>query len=250
MVNIIEACGRNNMKLAVCYSGLIRNLFDVMDSNKKHLLDLYDCDVFFHFWDVFGKTELGWLEETKVNDTVDKFTQDTIVSILKPKKFQFENLENKSVQIDSIASKYDQKIINYNAKNSLSMFYSIQQAHSKLIEYIQDTNTQYDAVVRIRSDLVFSQDVRINKVSDDTLIIPAVNGFPINDHFGYGTLNTMNVYSGVFYRMRTKYTNPHPETSLFEQLVENNIKIYKDDSIKYKMMRTQRDGTLVLRGDD
>jgi len=248
--NTIWHCGLSSMKVAVCYSGLVRNIFDVIDSNKKYLLDLYECDVFFHFWDVFGKTNVGWLEETKTDDVVDTATQQKIISILKPKRFRFDNLKNKDIQLNNIASKYNKKIVNYNAKNSVSMFYSIQESHSNLIDYIRTTGTQYDVVIRIRSDLVFHKEVNLKKVIDNTIIIPAINGFPINDHFGYGNLHTMNIYSGVFNKLYNGHPNIHPETVLFEHLTEYGVQIHRDDSIKYKMVRTQTDGTLVLRGDD
>ena len=39
------------MKVALCYSGLVRTLPKINDNHFENIYKLYDCDIYFHLWD-------------------------------------------------------------------------------------------------------------------------------------------------------------------------------------------------------
>jgi hypothetical protein len=239
------------MKIAICYSGMVRNLFDVIDSHKKYIFGMHDCDIFFHFWDILGKSKQGW-RETDVDTTrltIDE--QISIVSLLNPKQYTFERFSTKETYFSELGNKLDEVPIDTNPKNVVSMYYSIQQAHINLLKHIQLTNTKYDAVIRIRPDILFSKTVNVCKPVENKIVVPKINSWPINDHFAIGTLNVMNIYAGIYSDMiSVNKMKLHPESVLTNKLNRYNIKVQQDDSIKYKMIRVDDDGTKMYMGDD
>jgi hypothetical protein len=128
----------NNIKVGLCLHGLFDS---TTDSNslgihgyeyiRKHILDLYDTDVYIHSWQI------------------DK--ADMIESIYRPKKAIFE----KQIDFTPLINKKQLNILdNYAPPRSpqsvLSHFYSIQKSFEQL--YLDPTKN-YDVVIKARFDL-------------------------------------------------------------------------------------------------
>lgn len=239
------------MKVAVCYSGLVRNFFDTIYSHKKYLLDLYECDVFFHFWDVVGKTHVGFpkMISGEQTDTIDNEIKNKINLLLSPTVGEFESFKNKDEELNLITNRFSLSVEHFNPRHVVGMYYSINNVHKKLVMYQNINNIMYDVVIRIRSDILFTDEVRLDKPEENVLVTPQVHNYPINDQFGYGDIRTMNVYANLYDKICN--INPigfdlHPENALRNHLQENNIRIKTDASIKYELVRTQSDGTLTF----
>lgn len=239
------------MKLAVCYSGLVRNFFDTIHSHKKYLLDVYDCDVFFHFWDVLGKTHVGFPKMITGNpvDLVDNDTQNNINLLLSPKYGEFESFKNKDEELNKITNRFNLSVEHFNPRHVVGMYYSINNVYKKFLNYKSTNNIKYDSVVRIRSDILFTDIVQINHIEPNILVTPRIHNYPINDQFGYGDVETMRVYANLYDEICTTNVvdfDLHPETALRNHLTKNNITIHTDTTIQYELVRTQSDGTLTF----
>ena len=176
------------MRIALCLSGQARqwkNCYQNWFDNLSHLNA--NIDVFFHFWDynsmprqVWTSNQIGHaLSFDPVLLTDEEKTE--IVQTLKPKSFAFESTLSVPVEF-------------YEVKNpiccwSLDQFNSMMKcAHLKRQHEIS-TNTRYDVVIRMRSDLFFTIPIDIKPPQPNTVYITHPfwekewNAFRISDIF-------------------------------------------------------------------
>ena len=126
----------NNIKVALCLHGLFDSATDLNSSGimgydyiKKHILDVYDTDVYIHSWET------------------DRASM--IKSIYNPKKCIFEE----QIDFTPLINKKQLNLLNGTPRSPqsvLSHFYSIQKSFNQL--YSEPTQT-YDMVIKARFDL-------------------------------------------------------------------------------------------------
>jgi hypothetical protein len=186
------------MKIAVCYSGMFRNFPSLIDNHKQYLLSQYDCDVYMHFWDVYGYW-YGFNPQDN-NDIAPRNYKQRIINeadrqlaidALRPVKYVFESYA-------SIEDQFKIKTANSNKPptdppnltNLVSMLYKISQC-GKLI----DSPSQYDIVLRIRPDLEFTDYMRFSKPQPNAIYANLYysNWYRemLSDTFLYGTPSSM-----------------------------------------------------------
>jgi hypothetical protein len=201
-------------KIALCIYGQIRSFELVKESLKNNLIDIYDMDIFIHFWNrydnsikvnegqfnhVNGDIEYGNFNETSI---------DEILNFLKPKLFKIE------------------EPIEY-AKNTESMFYSMEQVNNLKKEYESRYNFEYDIVLRTRIDLYHNS--KINLLENDLINIinrpGGCGGF--NDWLAFGNSKNMNLISSIYseYKENDRIKEPCPEGLLNNVIKDKNINI-------------------------
>lgn len=185
------------MKIAVCISGQARNFKQSYTSLKTHLLDKYDCDIYFHTWKTsnFESTNFGF-GNNQYSLTDNDY--NNLIQLYRPKNYIIE----KPIVFD--ASGYKCPIWRQPLNNTLSMFYSIY----KSIQLIEET---YDYIVRTRFDIDYS---KFNlELPQEGIILPEwntdvrVKNRGYYDVFAIGKQYDMNIYSEVFPNIISYITN-------------------------------------------
>jgi len=196
------------MKIAIMYSGLLSFDLDKLLSHKKHIIDLYDTDIYL-------STYFYQDNDLKILDQLHKFFNFCAVNIE-----SFSTLEPLFVE-QSKAAKY----IYHETKpiNVLSMFYKIYQSYNTILK-----TKKYDIIIRHRLDTRLDQDLILD--TNDQVNIPC-NGDHhggILDLFAYGNKNIMQQYC-YLYQYIVDYLNHgvplHPETLLRFHCEVNKIPI-------------------------
>ena len=78
------------MKVAICFSGHLRNFSNLLDNFKDKILSLKDqhqIDLFFSIWDIY-EPQYSW---TNQNETASNLIHIEDISILNPIKIEVEN---------------------------------------------------------------------------------------------------------------------------------------------------------------
>jgi hypothetical protein len=185
------------MKIAICISGQARNFKQSYNSLKTHLLDKYDCDVYFHTWKTphFESTNFGF---GNTQYTLTDNDYNDLIQLYNPKKYIIE----KPIVFD--ASEYKCPIWRQPLNNTLSMFYSIYKS-------IQLIDEEYDYVIRTRFDIDYS---KFNlELPQEGIILPEwntdirVRNRGYYDVFAIGKQQDMNIYSKTFSNVISYVTN-------------------------------------------
>jgi len=115
-------------------------------------------------------------------------------------------------------------------ENIFNMYYNIYKVNQLRVNYEQDNNFKYDAVIRTRPDLGLVSEVNIKDYDLNSIIMPNDKWHGIdqtsNDQFAFGTSDAMSIYSDVMNHLE-KYEKQlkdfGPETVLGHHLKSNNI---------------------------
>lgn len=177
------------MKVAVCISSELR-FFDMCHKNIVNFFRNHDVDFFIHGWD--NKTILRHGDEKNNNsynmEDLSQAEMNLVSELYKPKKIKIEKKPH-----------FDFPIAH-------SQFYSFHASHSLMEEYVEETNTRYDVVVKMRSDLIWDPRSSFHPGEFDptTLYITHTGmnngmGAVITlDRFFYGSPAIMKKMSGLY----------------------------------------------------
>jgi len=228
------------MKIALCFSGGIRNLKDNFESIKKCFLDTLNPDVFIHGW-YFKVDELKNQHKMYRGKETDV---DLVNYLLKPKRMKLEVYDkfketelSKQYRVKEVQEKYqnDTRLTEL-YPNTVGMFYSIFQSNSLKSSYEKEHNFTYDIVIRIRPDFEFYTPVTLETlklVENKKLIYPLDNYAFVTqmcDKFAIGNSNDMNIYSDLINRINL-YIDKYPKefwdgpSILKKHLEENNLSL-------------------------
>lgn len=123
-------------------------------------------------------------------------------------------------------------------ENVWKMLYSLYRANSFRVEYEEELNFKYDAVIRTRPDVALMDVVNAEDITarlrneEDLVIIPnnkrcGYQGIFICDLFGIGSSSTMTTYCDLYNQALTHHAAGarfHPETLLGKHLLANNCR--------------------------
>lgn len=239
------------MKIAVCFSGHMRNYEDTFPTWKRFLLDIHDCDVFIHTWSNRGMftpkdgvitkyDEVGTVSET--DNSVDF---GHVQNLLKPVKFVSEAYSSVKPMISEKAKKYYEwrdsiKGWEYTRPHDyISFSYKIWACN----ELTKQTNVKYDLVIRARTDLKMNGPFP-NEVFEHPEFLWLRSGHPsdmardpnpksVVQEIGLSNSQTMDIFANLYLHMDelleeakatgdpSKILNQH--TSTWYWLVKNNI---------------------------
>lgn len=213
-VTILKSIKMNSVpRVAVCFSGGVRNYIDTYRYILKNLLNVFNPDIFIYgLANKFGANqnilELTNLYSPKeiIINTVDYYNRDEI---------------NKLVNLR-----------HYNTKTVVPMFYNVKKCNDLKKEHEKKNNFRYDIVIRTRLDLFITKKIdldTVNKINKDAIMIPqtwanvkSVHPLAECDGFAIGASSTINRYSQVFDSIKS-INNGHPETILGIHLKNSNI---------------------------
>jgi hypothetical protein len=182
----------SSLKIAFCFSGMIRDLKKT-EYFWKQIFDNHNCDIYGHFWDVSDRSE---------EDNLSNFEK-----YFHPKKVELENFDTfKESTLDimmkniKVPSSLDTNLVNFLNKGTIiSQYYKVYRSYQlSLCE-------NYDVIVRCRTDfypessIIFQKNDCINLPSGGLIYVPGWKNSAANyDVFAYGNRKTMNYFSSLF----------------------------------------------------
>lgn len=200
------------INIALCLSGEAR--FWWVTSLTQYCTELDNLFVFFHTWNN------NWIYKEK-----------EFIQYISPTKYLIEDY-NKQYYDDIYKrfERYDRRI------NTIPMYYSIFKSNQIMREWIKETNTKIDVVIRSRFDIKLKN--RIEYENLYCINIPKLSDYRgYSDLFAYGNLENMNYYAETYnYVMepikqkREEYQLLDPEFQLRQHLNRKpEIKINRFD---------------------
>lgn len=82
-------------------------------------------------------------------------------------------------------------------ENIFNMYYNIYKANQLRVNYEQENNFKYDAVIRTRTDIGLLNEVNIKNYNLNSVTMPNNSWFGCNDQFAFGNSDIMTIYSDV-----------------------------------------------------
>jgi hypothetical protein len=202
------------MKIAFCLYGQIRSFDLIKESLKLNLMDAHNPDIFIHFWNLYDNNikvnegqfnhENGVIEYGNFNES----SIDEILNLLKPKIFK----------VDEPMSF---------AKNTESMFYSIEQSNKLKLEYEERYKFKYDLVIVSRFDLYHNSNLELIE-NDSINVINRPGGCDgLNDWFFYGNSKVIDLVSKIYssYKETDRIKERCPEGMISDFVSDNNISV-------------------------
>jgi hypothetical protein len=255
------------MKVAVCYSGFLRNIEKTFPNILDKMLSSHSVDFFIHTWDVeeyedeieYSKKNINpklILVEKQKHFERNPFSFINCDLTEEEYKIQLQNSgeHHKFVPIPCEQNnfKFDKELevvkFGYYSSfpyNFLSQFYSLYKAIELKKIYEQQNEFEYDCVIRIRPDVFLYDTIDLNLFDLKTINLftaPLHKGtnLTINDHFACSLSNLIDVYSECFLFLSTYYfvykIDFIQEIILGKHLEINNINTTKYP-IKYLITR-------------
>jgi len=226
------------LKAALVLSGQPRCLDECFDSLKHFIIDPLQTDIFFHFWntsflpftDNVTKVLYG-METIPQWKAFDGDYAAKYMALLKPKRFIVQ--PQVALNFDYYAKSCTHANSKMQAKayiHVLSMFYSIGMAHQCMMEWMEKTNTNYDLIIRCRTDAKFWKTPDLDGLESDNILIPENDCYGgLNDQFAItNNWKIMHAYATCLDNIQTLFdagTNFHPETILRDHLKSHNIPV-------------------------
>lgn len=154
------------MKVAVQFFGHLRTFEKCADSVKRHLINLYDCDVFMHTWDETEHRTKTWRAEKEKIDSVDDKTIEKLKLLYNLKNIVVEKQDVTS-DVDFIACQHNQGCLQISSKGMRFMLYSQNRVNSIRQEYQKKHNVKYDYIIFIRPDIKLKSDFILDNIDEE-----------------------------------------------------------------------------------
>ncbi len=193
------------MKVAVCISGHVRNLAKNVESLKKHILDLHDCDIFCSTWDTYG-----WRVEGNNIDDKGGFkgfdyesglvNHDEVIKSLNPKTYIYEHypIIDKMKVAKSVPYKTRLRVPHDRPENSVSQAYKMLQCNMLKKNCEMLNGFKYDAVVKTRFDIKYHGNL-VDYFKDGKIVTPICESYDLaSDLVAIGNSKDMDSYSSIF----------------------------------------------------
>jgi hypothetical protein len=257
------------MKVALCFSGQPRFIEEAYTNIYKTLIEPNDPDIFYHCWyddTMVGKRYVDYNVDWDVNNnfsvdthsTYERNTVDKIHSLYGKwiKAGSAEpaiNFKDDSLKLDKILSTHASHYSREYFVNMLhSSWNSIMKSNMLKEEYRLKNAVKYDIVVRVRFDTTLNAVLDLSKLdySKKVLYTDRRDNLPprmIEDWFGFGNNDVMNIYSSGFLYMNEmieeslKYDSIFcGEVLVYEMMKRNAIKHIPIDILKHIPIRKKR----------
>lgn len=139
----------------------------------------------------------------------------------------------------SLYNKYSSKNRAVVVTNMIPHFINLQ----KVFKLLELSNIKYDLIVSTRLDIIYSEEVNLNKFiyNNSCIIIPNTqdHGGGINDQIAIGYFHIMKIYMNIYENLIDHLKNgviKHPENLIMAQIIFNNIKIHRFN-LSYEITR-------------
>jgi len=224
------------MKLGIIVSGHIRTFLDNYPSWDEYLLSNHNCDLYLELWDGYGDGGYN-LKYEPIEDRIKPADIAKIWELYKPVNLYLENFKNISPYFLSREKKWGEKVPPY-ISNICGMWYKIYNGFNKLVK------TDYDAIVRLRPDHIFSKPLDLKLPVSNTVYCDTSyswNNETVSDQFFYGDFNSMKKACSLFEIFDTIYNDeihPNaPEYTFYNFLKNINVDI---DLTSYDALQLKR----------
>ena len=192
----------NRKRLAVNLSGSLKFWSRSLQTIRK-LSDTYDISVFIHCWENSELlNEHSWKFSPYAFEA-DGSAANIISQYAHVACAKIETFAERLDLFQGIFAKVPYHIRNAATVGPISMFYSM-HCCSELIKEYENTNGQFDAIVRLRFECLLG-DLNFFENADQQVILPAVcediwetTEAAACDWFAYGPSNLMHQYFSVF----------------------------------------------------
>jgi hypothetical protein len=197
------------MKVAVCFSGSIRDFPSCYPSMKRYLLDNLNADIFLHLWKMSDVANLDTNVHFKWKN--DACQEQYVIDNLKPVKYVIDNYSQewedkilKECRVDTNKFVND-KLKNYGV-NACGMYYKINKAFELMEEHSRLSGTKYDLVIRARLDFIWEDNILLENFIDinDQCVYLIKDRYAshsrllTNDKFFAGSMSAMKKMCNLF----------------------------------------------------
>lgn len=203
------------MKVAICFSGSIRDFSSCYPSIKRYLLDNLNGDVFLHLWKMNDLTAIGTDTNKRFKWRNDSCNEDYVIQKLNPVRYQIdsydESWEKKIISESGVdISRLSGDLIKYGI-NGTCMYYKIMMANQMAIDYASENNFHYDVIIRARLDFIWEDHITLDDfkdINDQTIFLikdryASHSGLATNDKFFAGSEIAMQTMSNLFHNIKT-----------------------------------------------
>lgn len=204
------------MKVAVVFTGLLRNFEHAYPAFKEYFLDRYDCDVFFDIWsDVGWYTGKGYLPErdggfVNIAEGDKGFHESGLVNVNRicelynPVSLRIEDFSRFEPLAESKAGKFTNALTR--PKNTVSQAYKVVRGIELMMEYKFHNGQQYDLVVRARPDITLEHDPGLFELGA-FYTLPSKNkhGKGTGDSIQIGSYDNMIKFSFLYEELERLY---------------------------------------------
>lgn len=217
------------MNVAICLSGAIKFIDNGLITINK-ICNLYNTKLFIHSWEIENFAQFNSTSWISIQNNFDYsiYHQNNIFNKYNYTDIEIENYDNKKIYLEEIFNNF--KFEHYSQRSDIgiiSMFYSIYKSNKLKIKYEKDNNMEFDCVIRMRSDSLYANDLKLEEYNMNHLNIPNGRDWGgLNDQFAFGNSNVMNLYSETFNNIKKIHRNVyHPETMLKQSIELYDINI-------------------------
>lgn len=105
---------------------------------------------------------------------------------------------------------------------------------SRVFSLLEASGLQYDIVLSLRVDLVFSSKFNFSSIEENTIYIPEGCDYytnSINDRFAYGRFDVMKIYHSIYPNaielLQKGLCWAHPESLNYTNLTHNSVRIQR-----------------------
>lgn len=243
------------MKIALCLSGQPRTWKKCYTQWFEMFKPYGELDVFFHFWD-YNTLPSTFMSEnfnyTVKDEKLDATEINDIVNLLSPKSYLFE--PRKPIKYWNCTLPIDKQFGYW----AIDQYYSLYYSSLIKKEYEIKHDFVYDAVVKLRSDIWFTQPVILNKPEPNTVYSAGMHwddefrAFRKTDIFWYSDSHTFDQYAQYYKFLSFLPTDfvspihgPPPEIACYFYLANIGV-LHQSILTGFKLMRDGR--VAVLRG--
>lgn len=244
------------MKIAICLNGQPRTWKQCYPKWIEIFQPQGEVDFFFHMWNYNTLPNLlatynGGM--AIIDEPLKQEELDDIVQTIKPKKFVFES--RKPIEYWNTKIPVDQQFGFWSKEQFYSLYYSSLLKR----EYELANDFRYDAVVRLRTDLFFTEDIPLNNPAPNTLYTVHCGWdhhygcYRVGDIFFYADSHTFDQVSEFFKFLSfiptswvTRTVCPPPEIAFYYYMTNIGILNYPTN-IDMKVMRDIR--VKEIKGD-
>jgi hypothetical protein len=196
------------MRYAILYSGHLRTLLDTIDNHKKCIVDYDMCDVYLNLWDGWGNGYVLKEYQFEDSDLITDKVKNFLIEKIKPKFYEFQIYSEVHDEISEVMKLQETRNNSNKIRNVISMYYKLQRGFT----HIKNSGIEYDGILRIRPDTFLINSIELFKPKKNTLYTSleprwCLNGNGVNDQLGFGDMDTMYNYCGVYSELCNMWTN-------------------------------------------
>ncbi len=216
-----------SINTAICFSGQLRGFENNVENLYENLFKFIpNYNLFFS---IYEDTEsVRFFEKNKYNENIhiELIKEDELINNTFCKSYGQIIPET-----PDILSRY------------LKQIYSLYRVKELVNSVCKSKDISYDNLIRCRTDVKFISKIDYldyNSIGE-SIILPSFHSFNgYNDRFAIGNKKMMEIYFNIFNDIDRQCRNGlslHAESTLRELLLFNNVKVVKDDKIKFRRVR-------------